>query len=135
METSVCTAGVRGSSSGGRCDKAFLAFSHVTDVFLLLTLHSTAIHLLYSTSLCHSYMSALLQSDSYSFRACMLMVGRQEGHPACKKLSGGVVAWLSSPNPKWHLDRFSHFCRAHYCDKQTDRPRYSVCNNRPHLRT
>jgi len=24
----------------------------------------------------------------------MLLVGRQEGHPACKKLSGGVLAWL-----------------------------------------
>jgi len=23
------------------------------------------------------------------------LVGRQEGHPACKKLSGGVLAWLS----------------------------------------
>ena len=23
------------------------------------------------------------------------MVGWQEGHPACKKLSGGVLAWLS----------------------------------------
>jgi len=23
------------------------------------------------------------------------MVGRQEGHPACKKLSGGMLAWLS----------------------------------------
>ena len=26
------------------------------------------------------------------------------------------------------------FCRAHDRDRQTDRPRYSVCNNRPHLR-
>jgi len=25
----------------------------------------------------------------------MLLVGRQEGHPASKKLSGGVLAWLS----------------------------------------
>jgi len=25
----------------------------------------------------------------------MLLVGRQEGHPAGKKLSGGVLAWLS----------------------------------------
>jgi len=25
----------------------------------------------------------------------MLLVGQQEGHPAYKKLSGGVVAWLS----------------------------------------
>jgi len=30
-----------------------------------------------------------------SFSALMLLVGRQEGHPACKKLSGGVLAWLS----------------------------------------
>ena len=26
--------------------------------------------------------------------ALTLFVGRQEGHPACKKLSGGVPAWL-----------------------------------------
>ena len=24
-----------------------------------------------------------------------LLVGRQEGHPVCKNLSGGVLAWLS----------------------------------------
>jgi len=24
-----------------------------------------------------------------------LLVVRQEGHPACKKLTGGVLAWLS----------------------------------------
>jgi len=30
-----------------------------------------------------------------AFSALMLFVGRQEGHPACKKLSGGVLAWLS----------------------------------------
>jgi len=32
----------------------------------------------------------LLQSDS----ALTLLVGRQEGHPACKKLSGGMVICL-----------------------------------------
>jgi len=26
---------------------------------------------------------------------CLLLVGQQEGHLACKKLSGGVLAWLS----------------------------------------
>jgi len=31
-----------------------------------------------------------------AFSALTLMVGRQEGHPACKKLSGGVLAWLSA---------------------------------------
>ena len=30
-----------------------------------------------------------------AFSALTLMVGRHEGHPACKKLSGGVLAWLS----------------------------------------
>ena len=30
-----------------------------------------------------------------AFSALTLFVGRQEGHPACKKLSGGVLAWLS----------------------------------------
>jgi len=31
----------------------------------------------------------------FSFSALMLLVGRQERHPACKKLSGGMLAWLS----------------------------------------
>jgi len=30
-----------------------------------------------------------------AFSALTLLVGGQEGHPACKKLSGGVLAWLS----------------------------------------
>jgi len=30
-----------------------------------------------------------------AFSALMLLVGQQEEHPACKKLSGGVLAWLS----------------------------------------
>jgi len=29
-----------------------------------------------------------------AFSALTLLVGRQEGHPACKKLSGGVLTWL-----------------------------------------
>ena len=31
----------------------------------------------------------------FAFSASTLLVGWQEGHPACKKLSGGVLAWLS----------------------------------------
>jgi len=31
----------------------------------------------------------------FAFSALTLLVGRQEGHPACKKVSGGVLAWLS----------------------------------------
>jgi len=30
----------------------------------------------------------------FAFGALTLLVGRQEGHPACKKESGGVLAWL-----------------------------------------
>jgi len=50
-------------------------------------------------------MSLLLQSRSFiqivnvltvdSFSALMLLAWWQEGHPTCKKLSGGVLAWLS----------------------------------------
>ena len=38
--------------------------------------------------LCYYYNSA-------PFSALTLLVGRQEGHQACKKLSGGVLVWLS----------------------------------------
>jgi len=31
----------------------------------------------------------------FTFSALTLLVGRQEGHPACKKQSGGVLVWLS----------------------------------------
>ena len=32
---------------------------------------------------------------SVAFSALTLLVGRQKGHPACKKLSGWVLTWLS----------------------------------------
>jgi len=38
---------------------------------------------------------ALFVSVCVAFSALTLLVGWQEGHPACKKLSGGVLAWLS----------------------------------------
>ena len=31
----------------------------------------------------------------FAFSALTLLVRRQEGHPACKKQSGGVLVWLS----------------------------------------
>jgi len=42
----------------------------------------------------------------------------------------GRKTLTQSINPKWHLDRFSRFCRLKIV---TDRPRYCICNNRPHL--
>jgi len=32
----------------------------------------------------------------FAFSALTLLVGWQEGHPACKKLSGAMLAWLFS---------------------------------------
>jgi len=38
----------------------------------------------------------MLNVVSFAFSALTLLVGRQEGHPACKKLSGAVlVGYLS----------------------------------------
>jgi len=34
------------------------------------------------------------RAAQYAFSALMLLVGQQEGHPACKKMSGGMLAWL-----------------------------------------
>ena len=34
-------------------------------------------------------------ANCFAFSALSLLVGQQEGHLACKKLSGGVLAWLS----------------------------------------
>jgi len=39
--------------------------------------------------------SVLMPSVVDAFSTLTLLVGRQEGHPVCKKLSGGVLAWLS----------------------------------------
>jgi len=49
-------------------------------------------------------------------------------------------AWLLWPTRAQTASRWvQSFCRAHDCDRpadrQTDRPRYSVCNNRPQLHT
>jgi len=40
-------------------------------------------------------ISYALNALTNPFSALTLLVGQQEGHPACKKLSGGVLAWLS----------------------------------------
>ena len=47
-----------------------------------------------------SSLASLLPSVHYSFISCAFsalsqLAWRQEGHPACKKLSGGILAWLS----------------------------------------
>jgi len=46
---------------------------------------------------CVCSRSGIENSFFYStMHALTLLVGWQEGHPACKKLSGGVLAWLGA---------------------------------------
>jgi len=49
------------------------------------------------------------------------------------------TCFLGPPESTTQMAPFSRICSAYYCDRptdrQTDRPRYSVCNNRPHLHT
>ena len=44
---------------------------------------------------CYAVLILFVVCILLAFSALTLLVGRQEGHPACKKLSGGVLAWLS----------------------------------------
>jgi len=44
---------------------------------------------------CHSILAISSTCGTYPFSALTLLVGRQEGNLACKKLSGGLLAWLS----------------------------------------
>jgi len=46
-------------------------------------------------SVLYFILMRLIATDVIAFSALTLLVGRQEGHPACKNLSGGVLAWLS----------------------------------------
>jgi len=49
----------------------------------------------YGTKNIKTYNNTVVLSYTFAFSALTLLAGWQEGHPACKKLSGGVLAWLS----------------------------------------
>ena len=72
-----------------------------TSVLLPFISHSVCICDLHPVSHAAVNLGHLLSSKfSYdvcfvAFNASALLVGQQEGHLACKKLSGGVLAWLS----------------------------------------
>jgi len=57
----------------------------------------------------------LLQELLYcAFSALMLLVGRQEGHLACKKLSGGALAGARCRLPYGPADATATHCRLLY---------------------
>ena len=67
-------------------------FSTVTADDIVLLAH-TVDH--QSISISRFYVCFAFNAFTFAFSALTLLAGRQEGHPACKKLSGGVLAWLS----------------------------------------
>ena len=58
------------------------------------TVKSSRTFRIFSWLLSHHF-NKQLHAHLSAFSALTLLVGRQEGHPACKKQSGGVLAWLS----------------------------------------
>jgi len=46
-----------------------------------------------TTTITTAGFTAIILVSLITFSALTLLVGWQEGHPACKKLSGGVLAW------------------------------------------
>ena len=62
--------------------------------------HKVSCRTLPVSGLCLEFADKILDiccfnAVSCAFSALTLLVGRQEGHPACKKQSGGVLVWLS----------------------------------------
>ena len=56
-----------------------------------------SISLIFSLVVCSADLcfNTSAHAIDFSFSAFALLVGRQEGHLACRKLSSGVLAWLS----------------------------------------
>jgi len=57
---------------------------------------SRAFKKLMLTPIVQAVFSISVSDLNCAFSALTLLVGRQEGHPACKKMSGGVLAWYLS---------------------------------------
>ena len=82
------------------------------------------------------------QNRSRGFRATGVRKLGSHIDLACRPYNNSALpCWLwhghlahQSPQLTPHLDRFSRFCTAHYCDRQTDRDRQTdICNNRPRI--
>ena len=70
--------------------------SQRSSVFSIWRLYKFSRFFLFTQDSVYQKLALLLSLWLHAFSALMLLVGRQEGNPACKKnLSGGVLAWLS----------------------------------------
>jgi len=59
---------------------------------LSIVIHVQGIVILNVKGLIYLFRNSQLTT---AFSVMMLLVGRQEGHPVCKKPSGGMLVWLS----------------------------------------
>jgi len=59
------------------------------------TVVDTALCMLVTACVFYTAANIVMCLCCIAFSALTLLVGRQEWHPACKNLSGGVLAWLS----------------------------------------
>jgi len=66
---------------------------HQTNSVKALKAQVSLLQIYHVLLVCNAYKSEL--RNNFAFSILTLLVGQQEGHPACKKLSGGVLAWLS----------------------------------------
>jgi len=60
-----------------------------------------------------TYLQLFMYHGLFSFSALTLLVGRQEGHPACKNLSGEVLPWLSVWSEVQMICIWSSWCHCH----------------------
>ena len=71
------------------------AQSSATSFSFLMGQVSLPCNILLRTQLLYNIPLIIDDISLLAFSALTLLVGRQKGHPACKKLSGGMLAWLS----------------------------------------
>jgi len=73
----------------------FLQLSKFTSIHSVHSMEEQAVTT-WCVSLLTNWYRFLLSYDVLAFSALTLLVGQQEGHPACKKLSVEELAWLSA---------------------------------------
>jgi len=87
------------SWEGNSRSSVAFAMCHRLNWFIHLRAHGLDREMCTPPTLCCGiwaiYLFCLAYAANSAFSALTLFVGWQEGHPACKKLSGGMLEWLS----------------------------------------
>jgi len=76
------------------CLLLYFLFIYFFFIWYFVSFHFCVAMLLF-THVCCVFNKIIVIIIVIIFCALTLLVGWQEGHPACKKLSGGLLAWLA----------------------------------------